>query len=222
MNTPPLVTAICPTVCPVQDRYALLTKAAQQFLKQDYPNKELLILYATGGGERLLIEAQNVWQVSLIGTETLGEKRNIGCKLAHGEIICHWDDDDWYFPSRITEQTATLFASGADVTGYGRMLFVDPVTQFCARYDTEMPNYAIGNSLMYRKSYWEAHPFPERQIGEDNDFVRMIPEGRMRVENGDQIIARLHDQQTCQRPREVYEHGEPWKVEQWREDLQCV
>lgn len=31
----------------------------------------------------------------------------------------------------------------------------------------------LGTSLCYRKEYWTAHPFPAKQVGEDEDFMNM-------------------------------------------------
>ena len=215
----PLVTAICPTVCPAQDRFDLLRAAISQFQHQDYQNKELIILYTgTPGAGKLLTEDPAIFHIGICSGEPLGEKRNIGCGLARGEIICHWDDDDWYFPQRISGQVQALFDSGADVTGYGDMLFADPADQFAVRYDNHLSNYVVGTSLMYRKSYWQEHQFDPRAFSEDNDFVRLIPEGKLHVKTGDQIVARLHVQQTCTRPRKAYYHGDPWQVVAWPAD----
>ena len=38
----------------------------------------------------------------------LGDKRNRLCELARGEIIVHWDDDDWHGRDRIARQVAAL------------------------------------------------------------------------------------------------------------------
>jgi hypothetical protein len=39
------------------------------------------------------------------------------------------------------------------------------------RYAASGPKWIAGNTLVYRKSYWERHKFPEIQIGEDSRFV---------------------------------------------------
>ena len=33
---------------------------------------------------------------------SIGEKRNRAGAATEGAIIAHWDDDDWYAPSRLT------------------------------------------------------------------------------------------------------------------------
>ena len=39
---------------------------------------------------------------------TLGAKLNLACDYARGEIIAHWDDDDWYAPRRLSTQVEAL------------------------------------------------------------------------------------------------------------------
>ncbi len=33
---------------------------------------------------------------------SIGAKRNLACAEARGELIAHWDDDDWYAPARLS------------------------------------------------------------------------------------------------------------------------
>ena len=49
---------------------------------------------------------------------TIGEKRNLACDLATGELILHWDDDDWYAAWRIEYQVWSLLRSGADLSAH--------------------------------------------------------------------------------------------------------
>jgi Glycosyl transferase family 2 len=56
---------------------------------------------------------------------TIGAKRNLACEEARGEIIAHWDDDDWHAPDRLRYQTQALLHRGADVCGLATLLFYD-------------------------------------------------------------------------------------------------
>ena len=57
----------------------------------------------------------------------LGAKRNLACELARGEIIVHWDDDDWMAPrpARAT-RSAQLGATAPTSCGADRLLYLDP------------------------------------------------------------------------------------------------
>ena len=43
---------------------------------------------------------------------SVGVKRNLACEHAEGELIAHFDDDDWYAPNRLSIQVAALRESG--------------------------------------------------------------------------------------------------------------
>ena len=96
----------------------------------------------------------------------VGQKRNFACSRARGEVIAHWDDDDWSEPGRLADQIERL--DGHQVSGYSAMRFTDGSEWF----DYFGPiSYALGTSLCYRRSWWEAHPFEPLNVGEDNHFV---------------------------------------------------
>ena len=52
-----------------------------------------------------------------VARTSIGAKRNFACKHAAGEIIAHWDDDDWYSPDRLRYQVMPILAGKADLTG---------------------------------------------------------------------------------------------------------
>lgn len=54
--------------------------------------------------------------MSILISLSIGMKRNIAVGTARGEIIVHWDDDDWYAADRVTIQVAPIIAGRADLT----------------------------------------------------------------------------------------------------------
>lgn len=130
-----------------------------------------MLVLQDGSGEDLGKYVQNDPQIRFIrypGERSIGSKRNLCCELAAGDVIAHWDDDDWSFPGRIREQLLVL--QGNFVTGYRSIHFYDERTSEAHEYRGS-PNYAVGTSLCYWKHYWKTHPFREFMCGEDNDFV---------------------------------------------------
>ena len=51
------------------------------------------------------------------------------------------------------------------------MLFWDEARAAAHLY-SGAPNYVLGTSLVYRRDWWQAHKFPDKQLGEDNAFVK--------------------------------------------------
>ncbi len=190
----PLVSAICPT----KNRPEFLAQAIQAFEQQDYPNKELVIIADGEDVQHLLSEGMDVLYIRIADGASIGRKRNIACQHARGSIICHWDDDDIYFRHRISEQVQALEDTGADLTGYCDMLFVDEVNKKAWQF-TGDEDYAVGVSFCYRKQFWAGRKFPDVSMSEDNEFIRELPKGALAVRNSNQIIARIHPGNTVEK-----------------------
>jgi glycosyltransferase involved in cell wall biosynthesis len=87
-----LVTCIVPTA----DRRLFVPQAVAQFLQQDYANRELIVLDdGAQSVEDLMPDDPRVRYVRDERKSPVGIKRNRLCELARGDVIVHWDDDDW-------------------------------------------------------------------------------------------------------------------------------
>lgn len=109
-----------------------------------------------------------VRHLHLAGQPKIGEKRNAGCDVARGEIVAHFDDDDFSAPGRLADQLQRLRESGKAVAGYHSMRFTDGAAwwKYCGA-----SCYALGTSLCYRRDWWERNRFEPVHVGEDNGFV---------------------------------------------------
>ena len=166
----PLVSCIMPTA----NRRRFIRPAIRYFLAQDYTDKELLIL--DDGEENIadfVPENTRIRYVREAAREVIGAKRNAACQLANGEIIVHWDDDDWSAPWRLSYQVGELLRFEADVCGLDRVLFVEPSTSRAweYRYPRGGQPWLYGATLCYRKSFWSKNPFLAVAVGEDANFV---------------------------------------------------
>lgn len=166
----PLVTCIMPT----SNRRIFIGQAVRCFLRQDYRNLELIVV--DDGVDAVgdcLPEDPRIRYFHLDHHLTVGAKRNLACSHARGEIIVHWDDDDWYPPSRVRTQVRQLIDREADICGTSRLLYYEPATDRAweYRYVSGRPNWLAGNTLAYRKTVWQRSPFPDVQVGEDAMFL---------------------------------------------------
>lgn len=183
----PFVTCLCVT----RNRLPWLLKAIEYYRAQTYRNKELLIV-ADGedhsGQVPLSDDITYAWYPS---KATIGRKRNIGCDRARGEIVCHWDDDDYSAPGRLSDQVSRLLSSGKAATGYYSMRFTDGRDWWLY---TGRTTYALGTSLCYRRDWWRNNRFPPDQVGEDNEFVKAALRQRelVSVPAGDLMWASIH------------------------------
>lgn len=168
------------------------------FLNQTYENRRLVILddYDEPSFPDAVIHPLVHYQRSDYrqGKMNIPMKRNLVNSLTECEAIAHWDSDDYYAPTRLADQMERLDKSKKAVTGYHTCLFYKEATNEAFQY-RNAPVYAVGTSLCYLKSFWEANRFmPKYAIGSDNQFVKAAQEQKqlISVEGGSQIVARIH------------------------------
>lgn len=166
----PLVSCVMPT----RDRRRFVAQSISYFLRQDYANRELLVL--DDGDDRvgdLIPDDPRIRYVALDQSVVLGAKRNLACRLARGEILLHWDDDDWQAPHRITYQVGELARARKRISGSRRELYLDSSARrgWLYEYPVSEHTWLAGNTFCYRRDLWEQQPFPEVAVGEDMRFV---------------------------------------------------
>ena len=195
----PLVSCIMPTC----DRLELAREAVAYFLRQDYPNLELVIVDDGAAAVAPALPADP--RLRLIRSpdkKNTGAKRNIACAAALGEFIVHWDDDDWYPSDRVTRQITALQSGQREICGTSTLFFHEAkaARAWRYRYARAGRSWVAGNTLAYRKSWWAAHPFEEIQVGEDTRFVWMAPVGKVCDMNAAELcVARIHPGNTSRK-----------------------
>jgi glycosyltransferase involved in cell wall biosynthesis len=188
----PLVTCIMPTY----NRRAFVPLAVRYFQRQDYPHTELIVV--DDGSDAIgdcLPGDPRIRYVRLTQRLTIGAKRNLACAQARGDIIVHWDDDDWYPPWRLRVQAAGLRERNAEVCGSSQLYYFDAAAGRAWSYHyTGRPNtWVAGNTLAYVKSYWQRKPFADVQVGEDTRFLwDGRPRGLCDLANPGLCVAMIH------------------------------
>lgn len=166
----PLVSCIMPTY----NRRRFVPRAIDYFLRQDYPNKELVII--DDGTDRvadLILADPRIRYFGLPQCASTGAKRNLACKRAAGSLVAHWDDDDWYAPWRLTHQVEQLLETHADICGLDRVFFYAPKEKkgWEYVYPPDQRAWVYGASLCYTRAFFQTHPFADLRVGEDSSFV---------------------------------------------------
>lgn len=177
-----LVSCIMPTA----DRRTFVPAAIDYFLAQTYPHKELIIL--DDGKEPvadLVPDNPSVRYFHQAEGLTLGAKRNRLCELARGDIIAHWDDDDWYAPRRLERQMAVLKETGKSLCGIERLFYFDTLRQTAFQYTYKGHNRHWLSLLCYHRNLWQANPFPNIQVGSDTRFLWHVDQRHMAVMEND-------------------------------------
>jgi glycosyltransferase involved in cell wall biosynthesis len=159
---------------PTYNRRHFVPRAVEYFLCQDYKSKELLIVDdGTDPVADLIPDDPSVRYVRLEKRLTVGAKRNLACSQSRGEIIAHWDDDDWHAPHRLGYQVGYLLGAHAELCGINTLLFYDMTNSQAWQYVYPKKErfWLSGSTLCYRRSFWKKHRFPKINVGEDTRFV---------------------------------------------------
>lgn len=201
----PLVTCVMPTA----DRRGLVEHAIRYFRRQDYPARELIVL--DDGCDRvedLIPPDDRIRYVGLERRLVLGAKRNLGCELARGDVVVHWDDDDWMAPDRLRVQLAALEQHGADICGSDHQLYLDPASRaaWLFAYPAGRRAWVAGNTLCYTREAWERSHFPEISVGEDTRFIWSGAPRRLHaMEDHRFMVGLVHAANTSRKHT-----GDPW------------
>lgn len=217
---------------PTADRLQFVPLAIKYFQAQTWPTVELVIV---DSGKQMITECPEIVHAMRHDTRIrwrrgepgmlIGDARNDACEWASGEVICHWDDDDWYAPGRITEQITDLRASGKGVIGSPALMFADDMRRDVWRYTYPGAEYGVGVTLMYYKSVWkEAGGFQHFRdaegnwwnFGEDTNFLANV-RGNIHQQVTDQIVARIHDGNAVPKRDSERLKSEQWQLVPWSE-----
>jgi ADP-heptose:LPS heptosyltransferase len=203
-----MVTCIMPTA----NRRAFVTASVRMFLAQDYGDKELLIVDdGVDHVQDILPMHPQIRYIRERPGRSLGCKRNFACEAARGEIIVHWDDDDWYAKWRLRYQVAALLEGDFDICGLDHAFFVNAASKQAWEYvyPRDRSPWICGATLCYQRSFWEKHAFPDLSVGEDTRFIASARSARIAVLDDNRFfVGRIHPGNTS--PKRV--HDARWQA----------
>jgi glycosyltransferase involved in cell wall biosynthesis len=184
MSDRPLISCLM-VALPAEERCAGLRRSIADYLRQTWPDRELVIVL-NGGDPAVAAKIKayvdhlgrgDVRVVEPAGELALGVLRNLSRAEARGEAICQWDDDDLYHPERLERQAKALIASG------GEALCLEQVMQFfTAERLLYCDNLRMAGEACFPGSIlvWAEAPidYPETgahaRLGEDSDVVLQL------------------------------------------------
>ena len=164
-----------------KDHTILVEEALESFLKQDYPNKELIILNDTPGQTVHFDHPEVKVFNSKSRYLSLGIKRNEAVSKCSGEYVFVWDDDDIMLPWRLSQGVEWFCEFGHDYCGSINFWFSTPNS----RYHTDAaPGTGAMCSAAYRKSAIDRVPYRDMNSGEDQQLLRDMRSARLRLGGG--------------------------------------
>lgn len=140
----PLVSALMVT----RDRPAFARMNVDFFLAQTWPWSELIII---DDSKRFspLDQHPSVKHIFLREVMAMGPKHDLAISHAQGDMLCYWDDDDWFSPLRLDKQARIIVNEQADMTGFQKDLILRlPRGDFWefAKHDMKLDRW-IGNGI---------------------------------------------------------------------------
>lgn len=196
-------------ICPTHNRRRFLPLAIHCFLSQTYPYKEMVI--ADDGeesAEGLIPDDKRIRYFRLDKKHCTGVKRNFCCEQARGEIIAHFDDDDWNYPGRLADQVQALQDTSLVLTGYRSILFYRLARNEIWRYHSA--RHVVGASFAYRRTWWERNRFAPEQVMEDYSFFKKA-RGAVAPLDGCRSLVALHHSTNTSPGCRFENGGQPWK-----------
>lgn len=175
INQVPKVTAIMPTfgryLGAHENNLWVIEEAIQSFIRQTYPNKELVVLNDTPGQSFTLRHKRpNIRVINCASRyKTLGDKRNAAIQLGDGEIIAVWDDDDIQLPGRLAKDVATLLETKAAYVGPEYAWYSLNNKRYRPIHRKRSGLYAAAAFL---RTAWEQVPYRCTSVSEDSGLLR--------------------------------------------------
>ena len=193
-------------IVPTYNRHKYLRNLLGCFLSQTYPEIELLICDDSDEPSTYLKavskEYPNIYYAHVPMRMTIGAKRNLLIRMASGDFIAQFDDDDYYAPNYLEVMLANLqqqevdfitlsrwfaYAIEDDCFAYwetdrfGQFIYevgVDGVRQVAHHMTT--PNFIFGTlwgfgfSYFFKREVFEQVQFPDVNFAEDYYFYLQL------------------------------------------------
>jgi glycosyltransferase involved in cell wall biosynthesis len=163
---------------PTYNRRPFVLLALQGFMRQDYENRELVVVDDGSDSVADLCNGMpGIHYIRLGGRTSIGNKRNIACRAATGEVIVHWDDDDYYAENRLSYQCSAILSGEADMTGLVSSFVLQlPVGAFWGiRPELHRDMFkgdVHGGTIAYRRDLLtQGIEYPAVNLAEDASFI---------------------------------------------------
>jgi glycosyltransferase involved in cell wall biosynthesis len=189
----------CLTITRVE-RVDLLRRCLHSYSRQtiDSACRELVIVHHDGNkGTKViqgLLAAFNIAAIIVdVPPAPLGTLRNISIESASGDLLCQWDDDDFYHPDRLRMQAAPFTTDKCIATTLDSQLL-----WFCASgelYVRRGAREGIHGTVMFRKGRALQYE-PTMSKGEDSRFMQALllqdPAGIRRIDGHPELYVRTY------------------------------
>ena len=202
------------------ERIDFLQFVARGICKQTYTNiKEWIIVDGTKKDISCLPEIiqklktyHNIPEIVYIPHDpkrknTVGNLRNIAKKAASGDILIHFDDDDYYPLCRIKHAVDQLVNTKREIAGNSDLYMYDVHFESLYQFRSFGDNHILGGSMAYTKKYANTHNFDESVThAEEGSFTNKFTEPAAVLKAEKSIIASSHGSNTYSKKKIIWDN----------------
>jgi hypothetical protein len=124
----------------------------------------------------------------------LGELRNIGNRKCSGDITVCMDDDDYYFPNRVSHAVDKLVNSQLLIAGCSNHLMYDYDLEILVQMKTFRPNHSINSCMAWKKEYLEKNSHDDtKEFAEEPSFTKNFTEPMIALDPFSTVILSSHN-----------------------------
>ena len=175
------------TIITCTNRINYADNILQNFLRQNYKQKELIIILNNNSlnkedWEKLTEGHDEIRIYQLDERISLGSCLNYGVSQSKGQILAKFDDDDYYGPMYLKSSVESLMSTKADVVGKSTSFVYFEFKKIIALRNLGKENKFVtrveGPSLVIKREVFDKVIFPDKSLGEDIAFCKAcIKEG---------------------------------------------
>ena len=159
---------------PTKDRPQFKENILNNYYRQSYNSNKMELIIMDDGNVDLSNYFENLSNISYFKVRpmTLGEKRNKLIKVAKGDILIFFDDDDYYPKDKVSECVNVLENSNYLITGSSIMYIYFPKFNDILKYGPSWhKNHATCATLAFKKEYCKNNKFPHLRKAEERKFL---------------------------------------------------
>ena len=138
---------------------------------------------------------------------SVGNVRNIAKATATGDIMVHFDDDDYYPETRIEHAVTQLNNTKRQIAGNSDLYMYDVHFASLYQFRSFGDNHILGGSMAYTKKYAREHDFDENvHHAEEGSFTNKFTEPCAVLKANKVIIASSHGINTYSKKKIIWDN----------------
>lgn len=141
------------------------------------------------------------YRAKTLGPQPIGIVRNESLFRARGEILVNMDDDDYYYPTRISCAVRGLQENRAQLAGVSGQINVDILQWRALKSGPFHAWHSSANMMAFTKAYARTHRFGEEAHNEEIDFTKCFHHPMIQLSQKLSGVCIMHGANTCNKYR---------------------